>query len=396
MMSEGRVAERTRVMQLMGVSVGGSAEHALLLASRLDRQRFDVSIALFSGGPLDDEIHDRELRTFFLDGARGAVDTSKATAFSGGRLRFAVGFVRLVRLLRTERIDVLETHTTVVGFLGRLAGFLARTPVRVHMLHSIPGAHHPRPSVSRLALLMERAASKITTHYVAGSHAIADAFVRQGVAGSDRVTTIHYSVDRGRFERDAADPHADLVRERVRGDASVVVGLVGRLERQKGVEFFIDAARALQRREGTRFVVVGDGSLRGDLEERSGPDQVVEFLGWERNVAAVMHSLDVLAIPSRWEAFGIVNLEAMLAEVPVVGSRVEGITEVVEDGVTGLLVSVGDVDALGGALDSLISDADRRVRMGHAGRRRCLDQFLPENMVGEHEVLYRRLVRESR
>lgn len=395
----GEPSTRTRtlkVLEVTGVSIGGSAEHMLLLSRLLDRDRFDVHIALWSGGPLDTLINESGLPVHYLDGgAPNATNTASAKAFSGGRLRFLTGFVHLVRLLRSERFDIVHTHTSVAGILGRLAAVIARTPTRVHMLHSIASNDHVEGVANKLFRLLELAADRVTTHYVAGSDAIATKFVDKGLTRAGKVSRIHYSMDIERFRSDAAgDIGAMRARLGARPD-DVVVALVGRLEDQKGVEYLIDAAPAIVREcPHTRIAIVGDGSRRTQLEERAhrlGVADRITFTGWLASIGLVMSAADIMAIPSRWEAFGIVNLEAMAASTPIAGFAVEGIPEVVVNDITGLLSPAADVESFGRSVIRLIGDPVLRTKMGEAGRRRFETCFLPEFMVAQHEDLFERL-----
>jgi glycosyltransferase involved in cell wall biosynthesis len=122
----------------------------------------------------------------------------------------------------------------------------------------------------------------------------------------------------------------------------------------------------------------------------------VHVTGWRHDLADVMRSIDVLALPSRWEAFGIVNLEAMAAAKPVVGFAVEGIPEVVAHGVTGLLSSPGDRDGLLRDLVRVLTDPELAARLGQAGRRRFAELFPPERMVQAHVELYEELLQAAR
>jgi glycosyltransferase involved in cell wall biosynthesis len=389
-------ADRIRILQVTGVSVGGSAEHVVLLSRLLDPQHFDVRVALWSGGPLDDRIVATGLPVSFLDGrADHHSGTATAKAFQGGAVGQVVGFVRLVRLIRRERIDIVHTHTSVAGFLGRLAAWVARTPVRLHMAHSIASNDHVSARVRPVYSWIERAIDRITTHYVAGSDAIAVKLVELGITDVQKVTRIHYSFDVERFRFDAASDGERLHAEFHRSPDDVVIGLVGRLEEQKGVELLLQAVPSVVARcPHARIVIVGDGSLRADLEQSTRDlaiTDVVRFTGWMSQAGAVMTAIDIMAIPSRWEAFGIVNLEAMAASRPIVGFAVEGIPEVVDDGVTGLLVDAGDVTALADALCQLLESPTRRADLGAAGRARLESHFMPDAMSRAHEELYRRL-----
>jgi glycosyltransferase involved in cell wall biosynthesis len=141
-------------------------------------------------------------------------------------------------------------------------------------------------------------------------------------------------------------------------------------------------------------MIAGDGPLRPGLEKLAdalGISDHIEFLGWRDDTAEVLSHMTIFCLPSVWEGFGIVLLEAMLARKPVVASNVGGVPEVVEDGRTGVLVPVGDVDALARALTSLLLDDGLAARMGEAGRARVEKDFSFAKMIEEYERLYNAL-----
>jgi len=157
-------------------------------------------------------------------------------------------------------------------------------------------------------------------------------------------------------------------------------------------QIYLDAAAEIAgQRSHVHFWIVGDGPLRRNLHDKThrlGLDDNVHFLGWRKDTPRVMASLDILMVPSLWEAFGIVSLEAMAAWKPVVGTLVEGIPEVIEDNMNGLLVPSGDAHALAVAAQQLIDDSALRHDFGVAGRRRVESMFVAEKMIQEHQWLY--------
>lgn len=171
-----------------------------------------------------------------------------------------------------------------------------------------------------------------------------------------------------------------------------VVGYVGRLSPEKGVDVLLQAVRALP---GVTVVLVGDGPERTRLE-RLGRELGIAprmiMTGWQANSRPWLPSIDVLALPSRLEGLGMAAVEAMLAQRPVVASRVGGTPEVVVDGETGLLVPPEDPDALAGALGSLLGEPSRRERMGMCGREVALERFGVERMLRSYEAVYDELV----
>ena len=387
---------RVKVLQITGITVGGSAVHLLQLATLLPPHRFDVSVALSGGGPLDAEIYATGLPV--LDYAPSHGEGQFKQASPDGVLELVRQFRRIRAHLRTHGFDVVHTHTSVAGALGRIAAWSCGTPVRVHMLHAYAGhdgVPQPRRTLFRLA---EQLLARITTHFVAGSAFIRDVGVRLRMFDRRDVTVIHYS--------SSMEPGDATEQERValRRELGVpedarVTALVGRIEDQKGVDHLVAVAPAVVREvPSAYFVVVGDGTLRPQVERLAvelGVADRIRFTGWRHDLAAVLRAVDVLAIPSRWEAFGIVNLEAMAAARPVVGFAVEGIPEVVAHGETGLLSPAGDREGLTADLVRVLRDPALADSLGAAGRRRFAERFAPAAMVGAHVELYEQLLREA-
>jgi glycosyltransferase involved in cell wall biosynthesis len=391
------MSDRVRVLQLTGITVGGSAEHLLQLATLLPPDRFDTAIALSGGGPLDEEIRATGLPVVDYAPSHGTGHFKQATP--DGPVELLRQFLRVRSHIRQHRYDVVHTHTSVAGAMGRVAAWSVRTPVRVHMLHAYAGhAGVPQPKRS-LYRLVERVLGVFTTHYVAGSRFIRDVGVRQRMFRAEDVTVIPYSSRMTVGDATAAD-RARLREELGLPADAPLIALVGRIEDQKGVDLLIRAVPSvLEQVPRVAVVVVGDGTRRAEAEALSaelGVADHVRFAGWRHDLADVMRAVDVLALPSRWEAFGIVNLEAMAAAKPVVGFAVEGIPEVVVHGETGLLSPAGDVDALARDLVRVLADPELAARLGAAGRRRFLGQFTPERMVQAHVELYERLLSPAR
>jgi glycosyltransferase involved in cell wall biosynthesis len=389
--------DRVRVLQLTGITVGGSAEHLLQLATLLPPDRFETTIALSGGGPLDDEIRASGLPVLDYAPSHGAGHFKQATP--DGPVELVRQFLRIRAHIRRGGYDVVHTHTSVAGALGRVAAWSAGTPVRVHMLHAYAGhAGVPQPRRS-LYRLVERALGLVTTHHVAGSRFIRDVGVRSRLFAPGDVTVIPYSSRMAVGDGSAAGRAGLRAELGLPADARLVA-LVGRIEDQKGVDLLVRAVPAVVALvPQAHVVVVGDGTRRAEVEalaEELGVAGRVHVTGWRHDLADVLRAVDVLAIPSRWEAFGIVNLEAMAAARPVVGFAVEGIPEVVVHGETGLLSPAGAVDDLARDLVRVLTDPTLAARLGQAGRRRFVEHFTPERMVQAHVALYEELLSRRR
>ncbi|MFW3169853.1 glycosyltransferase [Geodermatophilus sp. CPCC 206100] len=391
------MSERLRVLQVIGITVGGSAEHVLQLSSLLPRDRFDVTVALSGGGPLDDEIRATGLRVLDYAPAHGVGHFKQASPDSP--LELLRQFARLRADIRRHRYDVVHTHTSVAGAMGRVAAWTCRTPVRLHMVHAFAGhdaVPQPRRTLFRLA---ERVLDRLTTHTVVGSEFMRDLGLRRRLLRPGRVTVIPNA------SRMPVGDGTDADRARLRSELglpadALLVALVGRVEEQKGADTLVRAAVAVTGAvPRAHVVVVGDGAHRARVEALAaelGLAGRVHVTGWRHDLGDVVRAIDVLALPSRWEAFGIVNLEAMAAAKPVVGFAVGGVPEVVVHGETGLLSPPGAADDLARDLVRVLTDPELAARLGAAGRRRLLERFTPGAMVQAHAELYEELVTRGR
>lgn len=381
------MTSKVRILQLVTTTIGGAGEHVLLLSKGLDKSQFEVTVAFSPGMPLDQAFYDAGLRVIPIPMRR-----------SGGMVTSLKGFASLLALIRRERFDIVHTHTSVAGALGRVGAKLVGGPIVIHMVHAY-AAHDYVPSLKRwIFLQIERFLDTITDYYVAGSEAIRTKGIERRIMSPNRIRCIYYALDLVRFDAYASTDERKLREELgILGD-DAIIGVIGRLEQQKGIECFLDAAaRITHKRAAVRFLIVGDGPLRAFLEHKTrslGLGKKVHFLGWRKDIPRVMKALDVLVVPSLWEAFGIVNLEAMAARKPVVATSVEGIPEVVENGVTGLLVPPCDARAISEAVSKILDDPELQRRMGESGRHRVETMFTAEAMVKEHQELYWQLLSE--
>lgn len=183
------------------------------------------------------------------------------------------------------------------------------------------------------------------------------------------------------------------------GQKRFTVGMVGRLEAVKGPHYFIEAAKyVLDESKNVKFLVVGDGSMRNELEKQVralGISEHVVFTGWIEDVGSVLYALDILVLPSLNEAVGRSVLEAQAVGVPVVATRVGGVSEVVKDGVTGVLVTAQDAHALAGAVLLLLNDDAKREGMSEAACGWVDEKFSDRLMVKHFEGLYERMVQHA-
>jgi glycosyltransferase involved in cell wall biosynthesis len=372
------------------LNIGGPAIHAILLTAGLNGARYQSRLVKGSEAPTEGDMED-------LARERG-IELVRIPEL-GREIRWAddvVAFWKIYRLLRRERPHIVHTHTAKAGLLGRLAARLAGVPAVVHTFHGHVFHGYFPPWKTRIFVLIERWLAKRTDRLLAVSDRVRADLLALGIGAPDRVLTVPLGLDLTPFFACGSR------RGRLRAELSVpadeaLVGIIARLVPIKRHERFLRAAAELARAGvHCRFLVVGDGERRAELETLAstlGVAARVHFLGWRRDLERVYADLDVAVLCSDNEGSPVSLIEAMAAGVAVVATRVGGVPDVVDDGITGLLVAPGDVPALARAIVSLLVDPERRRRMGAAGRERVAETYGADRLVADMDRLYADLVR---
>jgi glycosyltransferase involved in cell wall biosynthesis len=326
------------------------------------------------------ETHVISFRPAQIDGARvHYVDGYEPL----GRARYLVHARRVRRLVRDLQPDLLHAmHLTSYGFL---AGLCDTHPT----VTSVWGTDVlEAPGWSPLHYAITRHALARADHVTATGLRLARATLRY-TPRAKPVTVVPYGVDLARFH-----PERNGVRQ-----SDVVVGAVARLSKEKGLDVLLRAAgRLIADGRPLRVVLAGDGPERARLVRLAGALGIAERVDFRgqvphEDVPRLLADVDIFALPSLAEGFGVAAVEAQAMELPVVASDVHGIPDVVVDGVTGLLTPPGDVAGLAEAIDRLAGDAGLRSRMGRAGRAFVEENYRWEENAAQMERLYQHLLR---
>ena len=366
---------------LSGCTVGGCEQHVLALLSRLDRRRYEPWLAYFEAEP------DAATPMAPLFRAAGV----RTVDLHARRRTDPAAFARLARLIRRGGFDLVHAHSFRTE-LGAVIGTRAMSdrPRLVRTVHNWDD-FYTRPRWRGLA----RAATRSMDRVVAISDAV-ETFLRAGAGLPDApIERIHYGLDVTPYRPDAPPP------SRRGGDARPTLGVLARLAPQKGHRVLFDAMPSIVADvPGLLARIVGHEELSTVAELRAyaagrGVADQVSFEGFCADVPALLADLDVFVLPSLWEGFGLVLLEAMAAGRPIVASAVGPIPEIVVDGETGLLVPPGDPDALARAVVRVLRAPDLAAHLGRAGRARVEAHFGLDGMVARTDALYQELLSMS-
>lgn len=304
---------------------------------------------------------------------------------------------RLTQLFRAERFDIVHTHSSKTGILGRMAGRMAGVPVVMHTVHGYAFPAARNAFQSGLYLTMEWLGARITDALVLLKQDDVDVARRRLHAPRKRLHLVPNGVDVECYAPRAEDERS-RIRQQLLGmaDDCVAIGMVGRLWEQKNPDCFVRAAiRLLQGGHNARFFLIGDGELAASLEVRireAGHSDRIRILGWRDDVGELLAGLDVFVLPSRWEGLPLAILEAMAAGLPAVVSDIPGNRDLVRAEADGHVFRPDDDADLAARLERLIEDAVLRRQMGTSARDKVLRNFGLAERVKKMESLYAQLL----
>ena len=361
----------------------GVPRHVLDIATNLDPERFEVEVLAGRGEPWEgslwEEARQKGLTTHRVESLQRSINPA----------RDVIAFWELYRRMRKGKYDIVHTHISKAGFLGRLAARCASVPVVAHTYHGRIEELSSATVKGRVLTACERLAARMSDALVA----VSAAEVRQkrvaGIGRHGQYHVIHTGIDLGRYrvagewERPAA------------ATGNPLIGTIGTLTHEKGIDCLVEALPLVKANHpNLQLCIVGAGPMESKLRqaaERARIDSMVHFAGVVEDVRPWLSAFDLLVQPSRSEGLALAVLEAMAMGVAVLATDVGGMAEAAEDGVTGRLVPAGDTEALAAALSEVLGDRSALLEFGRSATKRVRG-FSMECKVSDLETLYEQLV----
>jgi glycosyltransferase involved in cell wall biosynthesis len=372
-----------RVLQVVRPAAGGMKAHVLQLSAGLRAHGFECEIAC----PGDSElVHD----------ALEANISVHPVPIVGplNPLRDPRAIIALAEVIRERRPALVHAHGSKAGLIARMAVLLAGRPPTIVTVHNQVLYGGISPVMRCVYVTMERRLARRTARIITVSEALRREMLDVFMLDPKTVTTVYNGLDLDPF---LAGSDRAKARERygIPSDA-LAIGLAARFAPQKALDVLVEAAvPVLERHPDAQLVLAGSGPLLEFVRTRARASSVrdrILFPGLETDMPGFLSALDVYASAAIAEGLGLGTIEAMAAGLPVVSTTAGGTPEVVEDGVTGLLVTPGKADRLTEALLRLAKDPALRRRMGEAGRARALERFTEERMLARTSEVYREVL----
>ncbi len=372
--------------------VGGAQENTLLSVVGLDAMP-EYDVTLLSG-------IDRGREGELLSQARETTNLIVLPQMGRSINPFSdlTAFWKLYRLIRKGRYHIVHTHSSKAGVLGRLAAWLAGTPIIVHTLHSLVFHDHQPWIVNRTWRIIKKTLAPITDFFISVSDVISEKAIAAGIAKPDKFRTIYSGMELDWFL------NAKFDARKVRQEFGIpidspVVGKIARLFPLKGHDQFMDAAPEIVRRvPDVRFFMIGDGILLEHLLQRAEEYDILEnfvFSGLidRTRIPEMISAMDIVVHTSLREGLARVLPQALAMGKPCVAFDIDGAREVVIDDQTGYLIKAFDTENLAGRITYLLQHPELRAIFGENGRHHVDPNFRAEKMVADISDVYQMLLK---
>ncbi len=289
--------------------------------------------------------------------------------------------VSISKYIKKQNFDIVHTHSTEAGIIGRTSANLVGIPNIIHTIHGVPFTDDRNKLLNKFVEICEMKVAPWTTVLVSIADVISEEYLSRGIGSLDQYQTIYCGINVDQFR------NAEAL-DNLPGDGIRIL-MVGRLAEGKGFDVLLDAAESIDYPD-LSIIIVGDGPLRNHLESEiidRGLIDNVFLLGYREDIPSIMAASDIFVLPSYREGTPLVIYEAMAAGLPVIATNIAGIPEQIIDDQSGYLIPTGNSKELCSAIDLLVKKRQKRRSFGRNNQIR-VDRFSVENMVQEYQGLY--------
>lgn len=367
------------------LELGGAQRQLLNLIGSLDKEKYEVFLFTANDGLLVAE----------AGSIKGL--TLKRSRFLERPINIfkdILAFVEIYNFIRKNKIQIVHTHSSKAGILGRLAAKAAKAALIIHTVHGWSFHDYQPGVINYLYLSLERFCATFTNRIIVVSDFDKDKGLRSLVGRPKQYAIIRYGINSNEFK--VQDKRIAARRLLGLNETALVVGTIACFKPQKSPLDFIKIANGIKKHiPNAEFIMVGDGLLRKKacaLIRKLDLDRQIILTGWRNDIPLILSALDIFVLVSSWEGLPIAVLEAMSAGVAVVATDTGGIREVIEDGKTGYLAEVGDRQCLQNRIEELLRDDRKRDEFVRLSEERMNSgEFLLSKMVKDTEEIYSEL-----
>ncbi|MCK4261031.1 MAG: glycosyltransferase [Halanaerobiales bacterium] len=370
---------KIKVIHLIEDLKTGGAERVLAnIVTRLNKEKYEVEVwCLVRGGKIAEELREKRI---------------KVRVLNLSTYHDPLNILKLTSLLRREKVNILHTSGYFASTFGRISGLLVKVPIVFA---------HPQSTYfyyQKKHLLTENFLSRFTDKIICCSEAVKNWAKDYERIRENKLITIYNGINLEEFKKVVNS-------KEVRKELSLtgkerIIGTVGRLEPVKNPDLLLRATSLVKKRfPNLKVLFVGKGSLRDSLEklaEGLGLKENIIFAGEKKNVFPFLSLMEVFILCSNIEGLSLALIEAMSAGIPVIGTKVGGIPEIIENGINGILIPPDNPEAFAEAIIYLLNHPEEAKKMGERGKEICKNKFSSEMMVEKIEELYEHFIKRRR
>jgi len=365
------------------LELGGAQKQLLSLISHLDKERYAPYLITAPDGLLIKKaLSIRDLRLIKSGFLERPINP----------LKDFFAFFHIHSFIKKNKIDIVHTHSSKAGIIGRWAARSAQVKVIVHTVHGWSFNEYQNPFWRRFIIWLEKLTALITGKFIVVSYNDLQTDLGNHIGTKDKYKLIRYGIDYQAFSKKDKS-----LREELGVHVSdLLIGMISCFKPQKSPQDFIKLAYLVNKSiPQTKFLLIGDGVLHKKIKRlisKLNLEHQVILTGWREDIARILSALDVFVLTSLWEGLPISALEAIAASLPVAATNTGGISEVVHDGSNGFLVSPRDVNRLAEKLIHLLKDENLIIKIRKNASNSFDHEFTLENMIKNTESLYQDLV----
>lgn len=377
--------KKIKILHILEATIGGTRTHLNYLVRNLDQEKFEIAVIVSAKrtAAFCQDISAMKrlgIRVFEIDMIRQI-----------SLIQDLKSFFKIFFILKKHRFEIIHTHSSKAGVLGRVSAKLTRAPVILYSPHAFAFLGYPNRISHFILRKIEQILGKITTKIICVSESEKQIALENKIGKNKQFVVIQNGIQPNplNLQRPASPRKTDFSREKI------IIGTVGYFRRQKNYPMFLQAAKlVIREKSNVKFLVIGDGEKRCEIQRLlTELDLNTHFIltGHVENVVEYYQMMDIFVLTSFWEGLPYAILEAMAAGVPVVATDVPGTRDIIRHSENGLLVSINNVDLLASTLLSLVENPELRQNIAIKGYSHILNNFNIEKNIKTYDTLYQEL-----
>ncbi|MCL1901591.1 MAG: glycosyltransferase family 4 protein [Endomicrobia bacterium] len=365
------------------LELGGAQRNTLFTVANLNHDKYNAFLISGSGGILDGEA-EKDLKLYSV----------KSLIRRISPLNDFKAFISIYRIIKLEKPDIVHTHSSKAGILGRIAAKLAGVKVIIHTIHGFGFNNTQSMPVKYLYIYLEKICAWFTDKLIAVAKEDVVKGLNNAIGKSVQYTVIRSGIDTQYYKNYKPDPEFRKTLGLTQSMKAVLS--IGPFKPQKNFKDFIMAAEIVcKERDDVLFFIAGDGGMRKELEDLIaglGLQKKTVLLGWRKDIAELLYASDIFVLTSLWEGLPRSGVEAMCCAKPVIANAVDGVKELVVDGKNGYKTAPYDYKNTAEKITLLLEDDNARISMGKAAKESIGKEFDINYMVIQQEELYEQLI----